>query len=304
MGEHLVQKLAYSYEFKEGDMRSILETKVLLEQDVLSFFGNREENEPLQKTMKDESLSMAEIQDDVSDVTGTVTTATQTSTEKESGEDRKYALTYYNPETGKSEVLAITSSVKIKDYAKQMVEESVGYHSSFPIYSFVATPIITTEINEAVLKDIKDNREYGTPPKFGGTAVVRITPVQARASVGEATSSVVAIGKQEAERNAVMEAVHRKEIVERKVGEELILLERAVNDIKRHNPSEHAISLLPPLSKARFQALKKKRLSDSTILVLLERDVSFLKNLRSKLKSLSVPELLDVAKIIKILKEK
>ncbi len=297
MGEQYQQKINYSYDFKTEDMKPLLETQVLLKKDdVLSNFGEKEMSEPIQVKTKDEAASMTEIQDDVSEITGSVSSAAHSETEKEQGEDKKYALTYYNPASGKSEVLAITTSIKIKDYIKKAVEESVGMQSTYPIYSFITTPILRTEINPYVLQDIKDNREYDVPPKFGGGVKVKLVPKK---------SEIVVADQKEAIRDAVVDSVKRKEVAEKKVEEEIIVFEHAVSQIRARQPPDKVVEALPALSRARFQLLlRKKKISESSLVSLLEKDISFLKNIRGKLKSLSTKDLLDIARSIKLLKEK
>jgi len=297
MGEQYVQKMNYSYNFKSEELTPLLETQVLLKKDeFISAFGDKAMSEPIQKKTKDESLSLTEIQDDVNEIVGSTTAATHSSTEKEQGEDKKYALTYYNPESGKSEVLAITTSVKIKDYIKKAVEESVGMQSTYPVYSFITSPLLRTEVNPYVLQEIKDNREYDVPPKFGGGVKIKIVPTK---------SEIVVADQKEAIRDAVSDSIKRKELAERKVSEEIVVLEHAVQQIKAREPPEKVVAILPPLSRERFQMLlKKKKISESSLVSLLENDVSFLRNMRGKLKFLSTKDLLDIARSIKLLKEK
>jgi hypothetical protein len=297
MGEQYQQKISYSYAFKENEVAPLLETQVLLKKDDMFLqFGGKELSEPLQRKTKDEAVSLAEVQDDVSEIVGSVSANTSSSTEKEQGEDKKYALTYYNPESGKSEVLAITTSVKIKDYIKKAVEESVGMQSTYPIYSYITTPIIRKEMNPYVLQEIKDNTEYDVPPKFGGGVRVKLAP---------AKSEIVVADQKEAIRDAVIDSVKRKELAEKKVDEEIVVLEHAVEQIRAKEPSSRVVDNLPALSRARFQVLlKKKRISESALVSLLEKDISFLKSMRGKLKSLSTKDLLEIAKSIKLLKMK
>lgn len=297
MGEHLQQKMAYSYVFNAEEIVPLVETHVLLKKDeFISSFGDKDLSEPIQKKIKDEAVSLAEVQDDVSEIVGSTSSGTASSTEKEQGEDKKYALTYYNPESGKSEVLAITTGVKIKDYIKKTVEESVGMQSTYPVYSFITTPLLRTEVNPYILQEIKDNREYDVPPKFGGGVKVKFAAKK---------SEIVSVDQKEVLRNAVSDSIKRKDIAERKVTEEIVVLEHAVEQIKSRQPPEKVVETLPEMSRERFKSLlKKKKISDSCLISLLQRDISFLKSMRLKLKTLSTKDLLDIARAIKLLKQK
>jgi hypothetical protein len=292
MAEQYAQKLIYSYDFKSQEIRPMVETEILLARDdVLASFREKSLDEPLRKEtpVQSEDVSLAEVQDDVAAMTETSYSSTQTPTETEQGESRHYAITYFNPATGKSEVLSLVSSIRIKDYAKSVVDESVGLRSTYPIYSFIASPLVQTVIDPYKLQEIKDNMEYGTPPKFGGAMAVRCET--------KPVVKIVPLSRKEVQKNMFGEAMMRKQLTRNRVEEEIILLEKAVQDLKAHMGAEEAIKRLPALSRARFQAaLRKKHLSPIVVLGLMEKDVSFLKNVKKKLDAMSRNDLLDLAR--------
>src|SRR5512143_2274458 len=117
------------------------------------------------------------------------TEASKTVDNKEKGEtsSRSYTISYYNPELQKTEVLEGKADVRMKDIASQMVEEAVAGQSVLPIYRYIATPLMRTEVVPWKLQQILDEREYGTPPPPPSGAGV--TPLKV---VTEKESEIVA----------------------------------------------------------------------------------------------------------------
>jgi hypothetical protein len=291
MPTKLAEKLSYSYDFQSDELKPMIETIPVQESDPFSIFGEREDlKESIIKDVKEESVLLADAQS--SEGSGDTKSSVESGSEKEDKEDRKYSLTYYNPLLKKAEVLAVTSTIKIKDQVKKNVEESVGERSTYPIYEYVANPIMSKEINPYILQDIRDNMEFMTPPKFGAASMVKAPGPQ---------SKIVAVDQKQVARDAVMESVQRKEKAQTEVESEIVTIQKVQEEIREHRKStEKALEDLPGLTKERFLAVyRKKKLSDSQLLRLLEKDVSFLKSMRNKLKNLSVEELIELAKTLK-----
>jgi len=275
----------FAYDFAIREMRPMMEMEMATSDDILSrFISESLLVEEAKRSVKEEPevLAQAEKKEGETLESG-----------KKRGTAKTYSLTYYNPVTHKAEIIEQKVDIKVADYVTQMIEESVGLNSSAPLYTFVASPLIRTEVVPWKLKQILDEREYGTPPEFGGGAKAKASP--------EKKSEIVAIAqKDEAAREAVVEAIVRKEESERKLDSQIIVFEETIKAVREGKNPLRSFSKLPPLSRARYKiALKKKKLSTEEILELLLQDVSFLKNLRKKLATLSADGLLDLVNTMK-----
>ncbi len=214
------------------------------------------------------------------------------------GSSRTYSLTYFNPETEKAEVIDAKVDIKISDYSTRMIEESVGVGSVYPLYAFIATPMIRTEVVPWRLKEILDEREYATPPPSSGASAVRVPDTGKQ-------EEIVALTKQEAAaRDAVVESLVRKENSEKRLDSEIVVFENVVAAIRAGADPGSAVDKLPPLSRARYLAvLRKKRLEKKAVISLLTRDLRLLKSIRKKLETLTVDGLLGLVKAMKRIKK-
>lgn len=287
----LVQKIVYSYDFKTEEMKPLIETHEIIKQDdILKLFGSRELIENKQVEKEDESLAIAEVQDDVSSVDQNTTSYTQTATEKESHFSKHYAITYYNPLTHKAEVLEVISDICIKDYAQQKIEEATGVGSTYPIYRFIAQPFLRVSLNPQVIEDIVNNADYDESAPSSGQTTVRFGK----------KSEIVAL-----EKNAVRSVIMRKEKVEEKLKSEVVAIDRVVSAIRKGVRPESAVEELPALSKAKFKAaLEKGKINRKTLLKLLERDLTFAKGIKKKLESMGLKDLMEIIKAMSDLKSK
>ncbi len=288
--------LRFLYQFSFSEMLPMLEMQRLaFEQMALSAFQNRmlmEESLIRRQRKAKQASVLAEAEEKDA--------AKEVRTKGEAETTRTYTITYYNPETQKTEVIKEKTDIKVKDYAQAMIEESIGAASTYPVYRYVGAPIMREEIVPWKLKQILAEREYGTPPPFGG---------------GAAVSSVVAVerGHKEAEivkkreeeiKAALKEAIIRKEKSEIQIVEEIILLEETVEALRKGEKIDKALDKLPPLSRARYiAALRRKRLSRKAIIDMLLRDISFLKRLKKKLETFTLEDLLDMVKMLRDLRK-
>ena len=183
-----------------------------------------------------------------------------------------------------------TTELEIKDPIQASIEEAVGEKSTFKIYSFIASPIIRKEINPEIVKEILENRDYDTPPKFGGAQIVRIL---------NSSNSKIKIIPAEAYK-ATIEMVKRKELIEKRVVQQIVVLEKVQEDIKISPNLQKILDKLPPLTRARMLiALRKKKLDQIQILKLLEKDSKFLKEVKKKLETMTTSDLLAIVRAIK-----
>lgn len=200
-------------------------------------------------------------------------------------ESETYTISYYNPNLDRYEVLESTTTIVMDDTVKKKIEETTGVQNVYPLYSFIVTPIMLKEINPYILKEILENREYGTPPPSGGATAMRIRVTEAEpAKIGEA-------------KGAIEEAIRRKESAEDRIAAEIIILEQAIDRIKKGGDIRGSVRELGPLTRARFlAALRKKGISKEVLLLLLIRDVDFLKSIKKKLETLTVDGLIELVK--------
>ena len=77
------------------------------------------------------------------------------------------------------------------------------------------------------------------------------------------------------------------------------MLEEVVEALRKGEDAEKALERLPPLSRARYLAvLRKKRLGIQAVMQLLIRDATFLKTARDKLKALGFSDLVGIVKLL------
>ena len=286
----------YHYSFQPFQLQPLLETEIIVQQeDVVQTWAGRQEaiEKPFTTEKKGAAVRIAEIEGEAE----SIGERQQVQTEKKGKRlSRSYALTYYNPVTDKTELLATQRDIHVQDVAQQMIEEARGTSSTYPLYSFITAPIMAKEVKPYLLQQILNEREYDTPPPFGGGTRIRVTP--------EKTAISMVVPYDQA-RAAIVETLRRKETIERKLGREIMLLTEAVALLREKKTAATALNHLGPLTRARFLiAWKKKKLPPKVLVQLLEEDIRFLNQIKKKLRLLSVEGLMDLVKAMKKLQEK
>ncbi|MFN7990576.1 MAG: hypothetical protein U0R44_00295 [Candidatus Micrarchaeia archaeon] len=215
--------------------------------------------------------------------------------------ERSYTITYYNPELQKAEVLEAKTDIRIRDVPTQKVEESVAERSVYPIYQYIGTPLIRTEVLPWKLQEILSEREYGTPPPPPTGAGV--TPVKV---VEQKESEIKELSRRdESIKAAITEAIIRKEKSELRIGEELLVMEDAIASLRAGEEMDKIIERLPPLSRARYLlVLRKKNLGRQAIINLLLKDASFLKFVKKKLELFTLDDLVGMFKLLRNMQKK
>ncbi len=244
--------------------------------------------------------SQASVMAEAANTEASRTVESKEKTDKGEASSRSYTISYYNPELQKTEVLEGKADVRMKDIASQMVEEAVAGASVLPIYRYIATPLMRTEVVPWKLQQILDEREYGTPPPPPSGAGV------APAKVIEAKESEIVAEKKRDEliRAALAEVVIRKEKSEAKVAEELLVLEETVEALRKGEGIDKVIARLPPLSKVRYMLLiQKKNLGRYAMIQMLLREAIFLRSVKKKLEMFTVEDVVNMVKIIRSLRK-
>ncbi len=209
--------------------------------------------------------------------------------EKEDIEDL-YSILYYNRESGKTESIQKKEHIEIADPSEKVIEKALASSSMYPLYDFIAQPLAMKQVDPVKLQQILDSREYGTPPKFGGPAIVR--PDMKK-------SEIVAYEK------AAELAVLRKEEEEKKTLQEMITFDAVIKNIQKGGDVEKALSRLPPLSRARYLLLlRKKKISREILLKMLFKELNFLNGIKKKLMLFSIDDLGAILSLVKLGKKK
>lgn len=281
----------FAYAFSSADMIPIIDMqRFAVEQIALSAFENRSlMHESLllkQRKGRQESIMAQSHSQDVQ-------TKGQS---KEEAQTRSYSITYYNPESEKTEVISEETKINVKDLSKAMIDESIGTGSTMGLYSYIGTPIMKEEVVPWKLEKILAEREYGTPPNAGsGAGVVPIRVIKQNEK-----ERAIAIAHEEEIKAAVAESIIRKERSELEVVEEILLLEEIVEALRSGEDIDEVLKRLPPLSRARYLlAIKRKHLSRKKIINMLLRDATFLKKLKKKLELFTLDDLLNMVKILR-----
>lgn len=219
----------------------------------------------------------------------------------EKKESHTYVISYYNPELHKAEILETKSDIRIKDTATRAAEEAAAAQSLYPIYRYIGFPLLRQEVLPWKLERILSEREYGTPPSGGAGASVSPVPVIVRR---QAEIEVVK-RRDEYLKEALAEAIRRKERSELKVGEEIVILEETVAAIRGGGNVDRLLERLPALSRARYIiALRKKQLGTQVIIDLLLKDARFLKMVKKKLEMFTIDDLLDLYRMLRGLQKR
>ena len=201
-----------------------------------------------------------------------------------------YSILYLDPVSGETDTIKREESIEIDDPAERVIEESLASSSMYPLYDFIAQPLVVQQVDPVKLQQILDSREYGTPPKFGGPAIVR--PDMKK-------SEIVAYEK------AAEQAVLRKEEEEKKTLQEIITFDAVIKSIQKGEDVEEALSRLPPLSRARYLLLfRKKKISKEILLKMLFKELHFLNGIKKKLMMFSIDDLGAILSLVKLSKKK
>ena len=214
-----------------------------------------------------------------------------------------FTLLYYNPELKKTEVIQEDITLKYSDYSspeQKAVEESVSQKSTFPVYSMVTSPLMRTKVNPYILEAVLSRIEVVSPSPFGGGAPASLTSPEERAAMQEivddgTAAEVVAV-------EAIREVADRKAVVEEELDKEIIALEEAVQALQETDtPEKKIVEKLPPLSRARFLALlrKRKKVERTLLADLLLLDAEFLVTFRKTLAKTGLRKLAEVLKKFK-----
>ncbi len=286
---------AFTFGLSPDQMAPIIQMQQLAREDSVlrNFSWQSLMQENLMKRQSSENQAAVIAQAANAETSKTVESKTDKA-EKESS--RSYTISYFNPELGKTEVLEGKTSITIKDAATQAVEEAAAAGSVLSIYRYIGMPLMRTEVIPWKLQQILDEREYGTPPPPPSGASV--APVRL---VEEKESEIVAVKKREdLVKAALDQVVIRKEKCEFEVGTELLVLEETVEALRKGEDIDKVLSKLPPLSRARYMLLlRKKRMGRYAIIQLLLREIMFLRGVKKKLELFTLDDLVNMFKIIR-----
>ncbi len=214
---------------------------------------------------------------------------------------KTYIISYYNPQAGKTEVLETRSIACMKDDARQTVEETLGMQSLYPLYVFIAAPVMRQEIVPWRLEQILDQREYGTPPPASpGGGVIPVRRIaQTQAEITAAKKEAVTV------KAAVAECMMLKEKAGLAVGDEIMVLEETVKALRSGETADKALARLPPLTRMRFTAaLHNKRLGTQAVVEILLSDASFLKTVKKKLQTFGLGDLATLVRMLRGLRKR
>jgi hypothetical protein len=273
------------YQFKFHDIKPLLDTQTILkERAFIRFLEQKEAVEGLMRQKEEPKIEIRKTKEKIEQKPG----------EKAKREELEtYVISYYNPTSKKYETLEATQRIVMDDILRKKIEEAAGAQTAYHLYSFIATPIITKEVDPYILKEILENREYGTPPQSGTAPAVKMLIRESEpAKIEEAKSALV-------------EAIKRKESAEKKIGEEIMIMEEVIKEIKKGGDIRQTLRQLGPLTRAKFlAAIRKKGISKAVLLLLLEKDVEFLKSVKKKLETLTVDGLLELIRAMRILQRR
>ena len=211
-----------------------------------------------------------------------------------------YTITYYNPESHKAEVLSAKSDIRNKDEATRCIEESVASQSLYPVYSYIGSPLMKIEVIPWKLEQILSERDYGTPPPSGGASVVPVKLVALKESEIAANKKL-----EEDTRSALERSIVRKEQSEIRLGEEIVIMEDALESLRRGDDIDRVLARLPPLSRMRYILLmRKKKVPVQIIIRMMQREAEFLKSSKKKLSLFSTDDLVSMLKALRVLRKK
>jgi len=289
----------FSFLFSPEQMLPMLQMQQMVQDSVLSAYN--------QQSILSESIMRRQYDMDQASVQAKASAEAVSKTVEgevkkgERGTTSTYTITYYNPEMHKTEVLEAKTEIRIKDIVSKVIEESVAAASAFPIYHYIGAPIMKTEVLPWKLEEILSQREYGTPPPPPAGAAVAPVKVIVRAEA----EIVAQKKKDDAIKAALDKAILRKEKSELRLAQEILILEDTIAALRAGEDIEKVIARLPPLSRARYILVRRRKLlGRQAIISLLLHDAAFLKNVKKKLELFSFDDLLGMYKMLRGLQAK
>jgi|SRR5208283_2608533 len=294
----MVQKSLVGFSFSQDELVPIMLMQQVARQDmaIRSFQDQSVMNERIMTRGEEQAWVMAIASAEA----GTKAKNVRSTEGKEIRDTTSYAITYYNPETRKAEVLSEKSDIRIKDETIKSIEESVASQSLYPIYKYIGFPLLKTEVVPWKLEQILSERDYGTPPPSGGASVIPVKLVALKESEIAAQKKL-----EENVKSALELAIVRKEQSEIKLGEEIVVMEDAVEALRRGEDLDNVIARLPPLSRMRYILLLRKRKMPVQIVIrMMQREAEFLKSSKKKLSFFSTDDLVSMLKALRAVRKK
>ena len=277
------QKIRYTFDFSPDNLRPMMELKMVIEnEDIFEFFSEHElEEEPAFLEKKSNVAIGLTESIPIEKASGTMMTFAHSNETIH----KEYTLTYYNPSMKKAEVFVGSVDLQTKDIAQQVIEESTGMASTYKLYSYVVSPLMVEKVDQRILEEILSEREYGTPPNFGGAAAVVVS-----SGKGEKEKREIVIA-----RESLIETLNRKESLENRIVIEIVAVDSAIKSLNKGKSVKDALKKLGPVSRMRyFTVYEKKKISKKLITELLMKDVKFLKSVKKELSNLSLDGLLSI----------
>jgi hypothetical protein len=289
-------KSLFSFRFSGTELSPLQEFQSVVQQDtVLRGFSQQSLLEESLMRMLEGQRQASILARAAGEAAGRERAADYRYTSEKAGAAKAYVMMYYNPETRKAEILGASGPIRVPEGPVRSVEEALGAQSLYPLYSFIAAPLMRVGVLPWKLEQILSEREYGTPPPAapgGGLVPVRrIAQTEAELAAERKTAGIIRV--------AASEAIVRKEQAEIASEEELLVLEEVIRALRGGEALEKALKKLPPLSRARYLiALRKKRLGVQVLMQLLLHDVVFLKTIKKKLATFSLEDLVGMVKLL------
>jgi len=203
---------------------------------------------------------------------------------------RVFTISFIDPASRTKEVLLERAEAPLRREPGQSVDESLAKGSMLPVYLYVGAPLARRAYDPAMIDRILSERDYGTPKPFGSGA-----------AAGPAPSKELRKREERLERDArgaVIEAIVRKEAIEKAVAEEVIVLSELVALLRKGEDIDRVIERLPPLSRLRFRlALRKKKITKALLTGMLLGEINFLKGMKKRLERLRPKDLVSIMKL-------
>ena len=299
----LVAKPVYTYFFGENGPIPLKETRYMLQEDLTETFREHElMRERIIKRQESGGVASAEGVEKDSDQNETNSPA-DGKTMVTGIQKRDFSLSYFNPVTNKTDVIHTQSDTIKIDIANNPVDRSLSQGSTYSIYKYITTPIITQKLDPYILKEIRSHIEVGEPKPFGGGSAIPIIKVE---EASKRISDIVAIERTRSDaKYKFTQVIRRKRRMEKRVESEIVEIEKAVKDLEKGKTAEESLKKLNESIRARvLLKMKKKKLSEAVLSLILVGDLKFLKELKTKLRMLTLKDLIDLAKVLRKIKEK
>ncbi len=245
------------------------------------------------------------------------TTSTEESTQVQDVEKVSFNLVYYNPILNETQVIPEEVSASVSDYAKKTkgksteeqledaraamaVDLAAGEKSTYPIYTNIATLLVTQQVDPIKLEIALSKIEIETPKPFGGGAAVLIKPEVFDRLEHELKDEGL---KQEIVALEVIKNVeHSRQDVIKEIEVVSASFEKVITELEEtEKPMNKAIKELPELSRQRYSLLlkRRKKVAETLVVDMLITDLEFLTVVKKKLKTMSIRELIDTLKRLK-----